>query len=116
MSPAPSNPPVQEVRWEGRAVVVRIAGDIDLSRSVDFQHELLLLVGQRPDRIVVDLSAVPYMDSSGVASLVKVLSRARKAGTGLVLVGLSVRVQSLFQITRLDRVFQILPTQKEGLA
>jgi len=109
MTPGSPRLPIREVRWEGRAVVVRAAGDIDLSRSVDFQRQLLLLLDERPERIVVDLTGVPYMDSSGIASLVKVLSRARKAGTGLFLVGLSARVRSLFQITRLDRVFQILP-------
>jgi len=116
MTEARPGPPIQEVRWVGRAVVVQVTGDIDLSRSVDFQHELLLLLDQRPERVVVDLAGVPYMDSSGVASLVKVLSRSRKAGIGLVLVGLSPRVQSLFQITRLDRVFQILSTRQEALA
>ena len=115
MTPIPSGSPIREVRWAGRAAVVRVTGDIDLSRSVDFQCRLLLLLDERPERIIVDLSDVPYMDSSGIASLVKVLSRARRSGAGLVLAGLSVRVKDLFQITRLDRVFQILPSLREAL-
>ncbi len=107
--------PIAEVRWAGPNAVAVARGDIDLSRSIDFQHQLLLLLDQRPQRMVIQLADVPYMDSSGVASLVKVLSRARKSGTELVLVGLTPRVRSLFQITRLDSVFHILPTEAEAL-
>ena len=116
MSQPSSASPVREVRWDGRIAVAAIQGDIDLSRSVEFQHQLLLLLDQHPQRLVVNLSAVPYMDSSGVASLVKVLSRARKGGTTLTLVCMSARVRSLFQITRLDSVFQILATEQEAMS
>ena len=112
--PAPRSPG-QAVRWVGRAAIVAVHGDIDLSHSVEFQHDLLLLIDQKPQRLIVDLTGVPYMDSSGVASLVKVLSRARKAGTDLTLMGLSPRVKSLFQITRLDGVFHIVATEKDAL-
>jgi anti-sigma B factor antagonist len=110
-----SQSPIAEVRWSGRHAVAVARGDIDLSRSIEFQHQLLLLLDQHPEKMVVQLGDVPYMDSSGVASLVKVLSRARKSGTGLVLVGLTPRVRSLFQITRLDSVFQIHATEAEAL-
>jgi len=116
MTPSPSASPVREVRWAGRTAVAAIQGDIDLSRSVEFQHQILLLLDQHPQRLVVNLTDVPYMDSSGVASLVKVLSRARKAGTTLTLVGMSPRVKSLFQITRLDNVFQIMATEEEAVS
>jgi anti-sigma B factor antagonist len=116
MTQSPSSSPIQEVRWAGRSAVVQVAGDVDLSRSVEFQHQLLVLLDQHPQRIVVNLSGVPYMDSSGVASLVKVLARARKTGTGLILVGLTPRVKSLFQITRLDSVFQVQATEEEALS
>jgi anti-sigma B factor antagonist len=106
---------VQEIRWEGRRAVVRVAGDVDLSRCVEFQQQLLAILDERPERVVVDISGVPYMDSSGIASLVKVLSRARKNGAGLVLAGLSERVKSLFQITRLDQVFQIAADPNDAI-
>ena len=116
MTERPYASPVREVRWAGRTAVADIQGDIDLSRSVEFQQKLLLLLDQKPQKVVVNLTGVPYMDSSGVASLVKVLSRARKAGTALTLVGMSPRVKSLFQITRLDSVFQIMATEEEAVS
>lgn len=116
MSNAPRNSPVSAVRWDDRKAVVDVIGDIDLSRSVEFQQQLLLLLDQKPQQIVVNLASVPYMDSSGVASLVKVLARARKIGATLYLVALSPRVKSLFEITRLDSVFNIRANEKEAMA
>ncbi|MGB2824238.1 MAG: STAS domain-containing protein [Phycisphaerae bacterium] len=108
--------PVREVRWIGRYAVVDVEGDIDLSRSARFQQSLLEVMDGDPERIVVNLAAVNYMDSSGVASLVKLLSRSRKQGVALRLSGLCQRVRSIFEITRLDSVFEICSTEEEALA
>jgi len=108
--------PVREVRWEGDAAVVAAAGEIDLNASPAFQQALLALLDRRPAALVVDLAGVSYMDSSGVASLVKVLSRARTAGIRLVLAALTARVRSVLEITRLDTVFEICDTVEEALA
>ena len=116
MSNEQANAPVTGVRWQEKVAIVDVAGDIDLNRSLDFQKALLSVLEDGPHRIIVNLSGVPYMDSSGVASLVKLLSRTRKSGCQLSLVGLTTRVKSLFEITRLDVVFNISPTEKDALA
>ena len=107
---------VREVRWVQDSAVADIHGDIDLSRSAEFQQSLLALLDRKPARIVVNLGDVPYMDSSGVASLVKVLSRARRCGVALALAAMTDRVRSVFEITRLDSVFEIHATEEEALA
>jgi anti-sigma B factor antagonist len=112
------NSSIRNVRWIGRdrgTVVVEAVGDVDLHRSAGFQQELLAVLDERPKRIVVDLSGVGYMDSSGVASLVKLLARVRREQVSLKLTGLTPRVRSVFEITRLDTVFEIFPTQQEAL-
>ena len=109
---------IKNISWPGperSVVVVTITGDIDLHRSADFQDALLALLNDHPKRIVVDLSGVGYMDSSGVASLVKLLARARRDQVALRLTGLCPRVRSIFEITRLDTVFEIFATQQEAL-
>jgi anti-sigma B factor antagonist len=109
--------PIQSWRWEDKSVVVEVVGDIDLNRSVVFQRDLLkLLEDEKPETVIINLSRVPYMDSSGVASLVKLLSRVRKGGRSLRLAGLTDRVRSIFEITRLDSVFDIFATEQEALA
>ena len=105
-------------RWVGpdnRTAVFEATGDIDLHRSSEFQQALLDLAGKRPEQIVLDLTGVGYMDSSGVASLVKLLARVRRDHIALKLAGLTPRVRSVFEITRLDTVFEIYPTTQEAL-
>lgn len=115
MSSEAGGSPVKGVRWQEDAAIVDVIGDIDLNRSMELQKALLDVLDQGPRRIVVNLSEVPYMDSSGVASLVKLLSRTRKGGSQLYLVGLTQRVRSLFEITRLDAVFNIQASEKQAL-
>jgi len=109
----------ENIRWvesEKRAAVFEASGDIDLHRSSEFQQALLNLAAQKPDVIVLDMTGVGYMDSSGVASLVKLLARVRRDDIGLKLAGLTPRVRSVFEITRLDTVFDIYATTEEALA
>lgn len=108
-------PPIHNVRWVKRSVIVEVAGDVDLNRSNDFQQALQAVLDQRPERMIIHLGGVPYMDSSGVASLVKLMGWARKCGTALFLVELRDRVRSLFEITRLDNVFTICKDEQEAL-
>lgn len=115
VQPNRSNP-VREVRQDQQTLVVTLTGDVDLHRSPELQQELVRVVERRPRRIVLDLAGVQYMDSSGVASLVKLLSSVRRQNIELKLCGLASRVRSIFEITRLDTVFDICPTLTEAMA
>ncbi len=110
--------PVRNVRWldpEKKIVLLEAVGEVDLHRSSAFQKALLEPLSRRPQRMIVDLSGVSYMDSSGVASLVKLLSRVRRDNVDLRLAGLTPRVRSVFEITRLDTVFNLYPDVQEAL-
>lgn len=97
------------------AVVVRPSGDIDLSRSPELRGYLAQVQKEKPRTIIIDLDDVPYMDSSGLATLVEAMQNARKSGTTLVLCSLHDRVRSIFEIARLEQVFQIVGGVSEGL-
>jgi anti-sigma B factor antagonist len=110
--------PIRAVRWVGpeqKTAVVQANDDIDMHRSNEFQQGLLKLLDEGPRQIVVDLSAVSYMDSSGVASLVKLLSRCSRKKVALKLAGMTPRVRSVFEITKLDTVFDIRPDVREAV-
>ena len=115
MNDQPRGECVKAVRWVTGTAIVDVRGDVDLSRSGEFQQSLLGLMDQRPERIVINLAEVTYMDSSGVASLVKLLSRARRQQVVLRLAGMTDRVRSIFEITRLDGIFDIHATVEEAL-
>ena len=59
--------------------------------------------------VLVDLSKVTYIDSSGIASLVEGLQVAKKQKSDLALVAVSQRVRRVLELARLDKVFQIHP-------
>lgn len=94
------------VSEENGAVIVRLEGDIDLEHSVDVRNTLLDAADKRKN-MLVDLSGVSYIDSSGIANLVEALQKTRETGTSLGLVSISLQAMRVLQLARLDRVFTI---------
>ena len=79
---------------------------IDASVAVRFKERVKDLAGNRPRRVVLDLSSVIFVDSSGLGAIVgsmKTLGRGRQ----LDLSGLSPAVEKVFHMTRMNSVFQI---------
>ena len=99
----------------GDALVARPVGEIDLSRAPSLRLKLAELQKQRPAKLIIDLEQVPYMDSSGVATLVEAMQTARRANTKLVLCAMQEKVRSIFEIARLDMVFTIVVSQEEAV-
>jgi anti-sigma B factor antagonist len=100
---------------DGKAVIVALGGEIDLQHSPQVRVRLIEEAKSMPARLVVDLSGVTYMDSSGVASLVEGMQRVRAYGGQMMLVGPSDRVRSIFEIAKLDTIFSIVATREEAL-
>ena len=107
---------ISAARKEGDAVIVSVRGEIDLQNSPDLRTELLdLLMKQKPQRFVLNLSQVPYMDSSAIAVLVELLQKARKTGGRIFLADLQPRVKGLLEIARLGSIFGIVDDEAEAL-
>ena len=94
--------------------IVDVSGDIDMGTSPGLRRLLLESLSKTP-RLVVNFSDVRYIDSSGIASLVEVLMKARTSKKRLVLYGLNKTVQEVLQLTRLTTVFEIRKTEEEAL-
>lgn len=103
-----------ETSEKSGALVIAFSGDIDLQTSPDARKALLAEVGKEMP-ILVDLSDVGYIDSSGVASLVECLQSAKKAGQKFALVSVSESALRVLQLARLDRVFEICNTIDDGI-
>lgn len=98
---------------EAGHTVVRLAGEVDLSWSAQVRQAVLAaLAGGGP--VAVDLAAVRYIDSSGIAALVEGFQNARGRGQRFVLVAVSAPVQSVLKLARLDRVFEIHASLEGG--
>lgn len=98
---------------EGKTVI-SFEGDMDLDSSRESRKVLLECVG-RGRSVLVDLSGVDYIDSSGVASLVESLQDARKRGSDLALVSVSPTALRVLHLARLDKVFTIHQSLEDGL-
>ena len=103
---------VKLVDREGVAVF-QVEGEINISTSPDLKKQF---EKQSLKKIVVDLEKVSYIDSSGLATLVEILKRTKLQGGSLGLAGLSDKVRSLFEITKLDKLFQVSRTQDEAVS
>ncbi|MBX3355264.1 MAG: STAS domain-containing protein [Phycisphaeraceae bacterium] len=97
-------------------VVLSPQGEVDLARSPSMRSQIATAMKRSPKRIVIDLSGVPYMDSSGVATLVEALQGSRRNGGRLLLCSLTTRVKSILEISRLDTVFTIVPDRAAALS
>ena len=90
-----------------------VDGEINISTSPELKKLFDKLSAKK---VIVDLEKVTYIDSSGLATLVEMLKKMRSQGGGLGLAGMSDKVKSLFEITKLDKLFSISPNQQEALA
>lgn len=106
-----------KVKWDARGpvVVVAPAGDVDLNASPTLRQALKQVQSTKPQTLVIDLSGVPYMDSSGVATLVEAMKIARDQRAKMILAAPTARVKSIFEIARLDMVFKIVPSVEAAL-
>ena len=97
-------------------VIIQPTGDVDLASSPLLRTHLKEAQQEASGGMIIDLSKVNYMDSSGVATLVECLQSTRNNGMSLQLCQLNERVLSVFQIARLDGVFDIVSTVDDALA
>lgn len=103
-----------EIREVSACRVVHLKGDVDLHVAPQVREKLLEgLKGKAP--LLVELSAVTYMDSSGVACLVEAFQQARKQGSEFGLAAVAQPVLNVLKLARLDKVFPIHATLEERL-
>ena len=100
----------------GGVAVVSVDGPVDAGSVEGLRSELDALVARGEQRLVVDLTLVPFMDSSGMATLVQTFKRVRIGEGDVRLAGAQEGVQRIFSIVRLDRVFEMHPDVEAAVA
>ncbi len=89
--------------------IIPLEGEIDLHVSPRIAATLNAALKEQPRNLIVDLSKVSYIDSSGLAVLIEAMQNAEKYGGKFALAGLQENVKPIFEIARLDQVFRIFP-------
>lgn len=97
--------------------VLDVSGDIDLASSPQLRTLLLHeLKDLRTPHLVLNLNAVKYIDSSGVASLIEALKASREAGARFALCDLSTTVREVMQLSKLVKIFEIHESEAQAVA
>ena len=96
--------------------ILPLEGEIDSHISPQIAVALRELINAKPKKLVVDLSKVSYIDSSGLAVLIDGMQKVEFYGGKLYLVGLQENLRAIFESTRLDQAFRIFPDVAAALA
>ena len=100
-------------REDGNYTIIEMAGEVDLSCSPQARKQILsCLEGEK--NLLIDLSEVSYIDSSGIACLVEGYQTAKQKQLEFGLVGVSEAVMNVLQLARLDKIFTIHPDTGSG--
>lgn len=103
-------------RQSGNATILDVVGDIDLYNSPEIRKTLLeVLRNQRAPSVIINLTKVKYIDSSGVASLVEGLKISRELQSKFILFGLSPAAREVLELSRLIKVFTVCGSEEEAL-
>jgi len=101
---------------EGSVSVLELNGDIDVSSAPTLQAALQQLMDDGKRLVVLDLEAVPFMDSSGLGVLVAAHRRLTAAGGQIALANAALTLRKVFQLTRTNRLFKLYDAVSDAVA
>ncbi len=97
-------------------VVCYVEGEIDINTAPDIKKNFEKILAKKTPRIVINFSKVTYVDSSGLATLVEILKGMRSYGGKMRLSNLLPKIKSLFEITKLEKLFDIMADEVEAIS
>lgn len=103
-----------KLEHDGDTCVISLAGEVDVYTSPSFKERLVKAIDDGCMRIVVDLEAVDFIDSSGLGVLVSGLRRVKEQDGSIRLVCTREPIMKVFRITGLDRVFPVFGSVAEA--
>ena len=104
------------IRSVGDATVVQVQGQLIVGNRQELKDLVLARLEKGARNFVIDFAGTGYIDSSGLGVLVSVSKKIREARGELRLASLNEDLQTLFELTKLDTLFQIRDDLEEALA
>jgi anti-sigma B factor antagonist len=99
----------------GKAHVISVAGEIDLFTAPEFKQRVMAPIAAGVDRVVVDLTATTFIDSSSLGALIGAHRRLKSRGGRLIVACNAEQIVKTFRITGLDAVFTIVDSADAAL-
>ncbi len=104
-----------EVTKENDIAIVAVEGEIDVETSPQLRERFDELLAQGEHNFVIDLGGVDFIDSSGLAAFVRLFKRVRVGEGDVKLCCIRPEILKIFELTRLNRVFDIFDTRAEAV-
>lgn len=104
--------PVDNV--DGVAVAAMPVDELDASNSGEFKRDIAQVL-QAQTKLVLDLSQLRFVDSSGLGAMLSCLRQLSARGGDLKLCSMSKQVRALFELVRMHRIFDIYPTRDDAV-
>jgi len=99
----------------GDVTVCSLSGEININTSPELRKVFDELTAKKIAKVVLDLGSIEYIDSSGLATLIEMLRRMKRYNGKLRLYGLSEKIRSLFEITKLTKLFEMFDDEESAL-
>ncbi|MFN7995464.1 MAG: STAS domain-containing protein [Bryobacteraceae bacterium] len=101
-------------REAGEARIVEVEGDVDLGTSPELRRTLFSAL-RDVRKLGLNLAGIRYIDSSGIATLIEVLKDSQRLNKEFVLFGLSPKVEQVFRLTHVIRIFRVFADEREAM-
>jgi anti-sigma B factor antagonist len=103
------------IKKQGAICVISVEGQLIVGNRQELKQKVLDELERGERKFLVDFSQTGYIDSSGLGVLVSLSKKIREAGGDLRLASLNEDLRTLFELTKLDSLFQIAPTREGAL-
>jgi anti-sigma B factor antagonist len=97
------------------AVICFIEGEININNAPELRKAFDGIISRSEKKVIVDFSAVSYIDSSGLATLIEMFQRLKKIGGRMRFANMDQKIKNVFEITKLHKLFEIFDTQESAL-
>jgi len=102
-------------RTDNHIAIGELSGRFDALEAPKLSAWLDTVSGQSPAQVIINLTGVTFVDSTALSTLVKGMKRCRQQNGDLVICGLQKQVKVIFELTRLDKAFSILPDEASAI-
>jgi anti-sigma B factor antagonist len=106
---------IADYALDERTRVIEVGGQVDLYSAPEFKQRTARVIGEGAECVIIDLSRVTFMDSTGLGVLVGALKRMRAARAELLLVVTDYDIERLFELTGLDGSFEVYRSRADAL-
>jgi anti-sigma B factor antagonist len=99
--------PAFDIQRTGQETTLTVRGTLDINTAPQLGEEIDRLLATKPSKVLVDLSGLDLIDSSGVAALVKLYKGVRSGGGNVTMSGARDQPLAIFKLLRMDKVFNL---------